>query len=133
MKLPPTSLILPWLPMERSRRSKKPKRSSEALKSLRRAREEGVSRTDDLEVRIRRRIQRSPFACLLTLPPRLFPQFDQDDSVYETVTHDEYTKIVQKRRSEQSFVVDDGARVHNLSALSKYLTSTRCCRRARLR
>ena len=37
------------------------------------------------------------------------PQFDQDDSVYETVTQDEYTKIVQKRRSEQSFVVDDGA------------------------
>ena len=95
--------------MERSRRSKKPKRSSEALKSLRRAREEGVSRTDDLEVRIRRRIQRSPFACLLTLPPHLRPQFDQDDSVYKTVTHDEYTKIVQKRRSEQSFVVDDGA------------------------
>ena len=33
---------------------------------------------------------------------------DDEDDIYETMNDDEYNKLVQKRREEDSFVVDDG-------------------------
>jgi hypothetical protein len=39
----------------------------------------------------------------------LYLQFEQEGDVYDEVSQDDYAKLVDKRRQEQSFVVDDGA------------------------
>jgi hypothetical protein len=88
--------------MDRSRRQKKEKRNSSALKSLRKVREQGLSRTEEYEV---------SFARLATSVRKLnfaFVKLKDEGDVFEEVTQQEYEAIVQQRREENEFVVDDG-------------------------
>jgi hypothetical protein len=89
---------------DRAVRAKKSQFSLEGLKEAR----TGVSRLDQLEVRFI-----SPTAEIVISQSQLFTisnvslQLEDEGDVYEMVDEDEYEALVERRRNEDDFVVDD--------------------------
>ena len=86
---------------DRTSRTKKNKFSLEGLKE---ARAGGVSRLDQLEV-ISIKI---PHVLLcLNIVDTMYVQLEDEGDVYEMVDEDQYANLVERRRNEDDFVVDD--------------------------
>jgi hypothetical protein len=90
--------------MDRKKREIKPK--EDRLEGLKEARKGGVSRLDLLEVV-------SPFmidnsfqysSCIFTL---FILKEEDDNPIFNSYTEEEYEKLVENRRKESNFVVDD--------------------------
>lgn len=73
------------------------------LQGLKEAREGGVSRLDQLEVLISNFQYEQQFFYSI----RKYVQLDDEGDVYDLVDEEKYAEIVEKRRNEAEFVVDD--------------------------
>jgi hypothetical protein len=85
---------------DRAVRAKKSQFSLEGLKEAR----TGVSRLDQLEVRF----FLAPVVIVISVVYlNVSPQLEDEGDVYEMVDEDEYEALVERRRNEDDFVVDD--------------------------
>lgn len=87
-------------------RATRTKKSQFSLDGLKEARAGGVSRLDQLEVTTARSFIAD------TVDLRLKLQLEDEGDVYEMVDEEEYASLVERRRNEDDFVVDDSKIYH---------------------
>jgi hypothetical protein len=94
------------------RTKKTTKRHKEDLEKIALARQSGLSALDQLEVRFRRYKSTGD---LVTLTSDFLLQLQDEGDVYDVVDEAQYEKIVEDRRNQSDFVVDDGAYLNHKS------------------